>query len=106
MARRRTEAEQWREVEGWRASGESVKRFAARQGYSETTLRKWIASEDSRPRARSAAPELVQVVARSMVGSGEDEILIEVGAARIRVARAFDPALLRSVVLALSERAS
>jgi hypothetical protein len=54
-------------------------------------------------------PELLRVVARSSVGSalslGSADDAVEVGAARIRVTRAFDATLLRSVVLALSESA-
>jgi hypothetical protein len=46
------------------------------------------------------------VVARSTVSLAEDELMVEVGAVRIRVTRGFAPELLRSVVLALSERAS
>lgn len=104
MARRRTGAERRREVERWRASGESVGKYAARQGYSETTLRKWITTEDSRPSSPAGAPGLVRLVARSTVASASEEALVvEVGAARIRVAASFDPALLRSVVTALSE---
>jgi hypothetical protein len=38
-----------------------------------------------------------------MVGRGDGELVIEVGAARVLVTGAFDPALLRAVVLALSE---
>ncbi|MBL9020545.1 MAG: hypothetical protein JNL21_00035 [Myxococcales bacterium] len=85
-----------------------MKKYAARRGYSETTLRKWIATEDAGSRAPSAMPELLRVVARSSVGSAlslgsaDDAVVVEVGVARIRVARAFDATLLRSVVLALS----
>lgn len=108
MAEHRTDAERRREVEGWRASGEGVERYAARRGYSATTLRKWIASvggEAGAARAAKAkAPALVRVVAQSAAEAAE--VVIEVGAARIRVPQTFDAALLRSVVIALSERAS
>jgi hypothetical protein len=106
MARRRTEAERRREVDGWRATSESLKKYAARRGYSETTLRKWIATENAESRVPSAMPELLRVVARSSVGSTDDAVVVEVGAAQIRVTRAFDAALLRSVVLALSGSAT
>lgn len=105
MGRRRTDAERRREVDGWRASSESVKKYAARRGYSETTLRKWIAMENAGSRAPSAMPELLRVVARSSVESADDAVMVEVGAVRIRVTKAFDATLLRSVVLALSENA-
>jgi transposase-like protein len=111
MAQHRTDAERRREVEGWRSSGEGVGKYAARRGYSATTLRKWIASVGSEAGAAKAAkakaPALVRVVAQSAAEAAEAaEVVVEVGAARIRVPRAFDAALLRSVVIALSERAS
>ena len=106
MSQHRTDAERRSEVEGWRTSGEGVKKYAARRGYSETTLRKWIAMDERRTGGQSVAPGLLRVVARSTVTAAESEVVVEVGAARIRVARAFDAALLRSVVLALSEKAS
>ena len=109
MGRRRTDAERRREVDRWRASGESVGSYAARQDYSETTLRTWITTADSGARSPAGAPGLVRLVARSTAASAsEDELVVEVGAARIRVAGSFDAALLRSVVTALSksERAS
>mgnify|MGYP001176857165 CR=1 FL=1 len=108
MAEHRTDAERRREVEGWRASGEGVERYAARRGYSATTLRKWITSvgsEAGAPKAAKAkAPALVRVVAQSAAEA--IEVVIEVGAARVRVGLGFDAALLRAVVSALSEGAS
>jgi hypothetical protein len=107
MAEHRTDAERRREVEGWRASGEGVEKYAARRGYSATTLRKWISSVGSEggvaKATKARAPALVRVVAQSAAEAAE--VVIEVGAARIRVPQGFDAALLRSVVLALSESA-
>jgi transposase-like protein len=106
MAEHRTDAERRREVEGWRASGEGVEKYAARRGYSATTLRKWISlvGSEGGGATKAKAPALVRVVAQSAAEAAE--VVIEVGAARIRVPQGFDAALLRSVVLALSERAS
>jgi hypothetical protein len=107
MAGHRTDDERRREVEGWRASGEGVGKYAARRGYSETTLRKWIRAEDARPVV--AAPlGLVRLVPRSAieVATKEAELVVEVGAARVRVRSGFDPALLRGIVLALAEPTS
>lgn len=106
MAGHRTDDERRREVEGWRASGEGVRQYAARRGYSETTLRKWIREEDARPVV--GQPALVRLVPRSAVEvtEREAELVVEVGVARVRVRRGFDASLLRGVVFALAERAS
>jgi transposase-like protein len=106
MAGHRTDEERGREVEGWRSSGEGVRQYATRRGYSETTLRKWIRAAEARPWV--SAPGLVRLVPRSAVEAGEteSELVVEVGGARVRVRRGFDAALLRGVVSALSERAS
>ncbi len=100
---RRTEAERRREVDGWRASGETVGAYAGRRGYSEWALRKWIAA--TRRPARPAG--LVRVVPESAVApTAEETLTVEVGPARIRVSRSFDAVLLRAVVSALSETTS
>ena len=96
MAKRRTEEERRAEVQGWRASGESTARYAARRGYAETSLRNWAAAEES----WSGAAGLVRLVVASPVRDGE--VVVEVGAARIRVGATFDAELLRAVVAALS----
>ena len=87
-------------------SGEGVRQYASRRGYSETTLRKWIRAEDARPVVDQ--PALVRLVPRSAVEvtEREAELVVEVGVARVRVRRGFDAALLRGVVLALAEHAS
>jgi transposase-like protein len=102
MSGHRTDAERRREVEGWRASGEGVERYAARRGFSATTLRKWIARTGTTASGLTSAPALVRVVAASAAAPAE--VVVEIGAARIRVAGTFDAELLRSVVSALSER--
>ena len=96
MAKRRTEEERRAEVQGWRASGESMARYASRRGYAETSLRNWAAAEGT----WSGAPGLVRLVVASPVRDGE--VVVEVGAARIRVGATFDAELLRAVVAALS----
>ena len=97
MAKRRTEEERRAEVQGWRASGESMARYAARRGYAETSLRNWAAAAEE---SWSGAPGLVRLVVASPVRDGE--VVVEVGAARIRVGATFDAELLRAVVAALS----
>ena len=96
MAKRWTEEERRAEVQGWRASGESMARYAARRGYAETSLRNWAAAEGT----WSGAPGLVRLVVASPVR--DREVVVEVGAARIRVTATFDAELLGAVVAALS----
>jgi hypothetical protein len=78
MAGHRTEDEKRREVEGWRASGEGVRRYAARRGYSEGTLRKWI-QEEAKPVANPLG--LVRLVPHSAaeMAEREAELVVEVG---------------------------
>ncbi|AKT38703.1 hypothetical protein [Chondromyces crocatus] len=96
MAKRWTEEERRAEVQGWRASGESMARYAARRGYTETSLRNWAAAEGT----WSGAPGLVRLVVAAP--ARDRELVVEVGAARIRVKTTFDAELLRAVVAALS----
>ena len=84
---------------GWRASGLSAATYADRRGYSAASLLRWS------KRGAGAEPEAprfvrVEVVPSSSVGGAE--LVVEVGDARVRVARRFDAALLRAVVDALS----
>ena len=96
----RTASERRREVDGWRASGEGVRAYAARRGYSESTLRKWVAKL-GRP---AGLPGLVRLVAESQAKPlADDALVVGVGLAKILVPRSFDAAHLRAVVTALSE---
>lgn len=99
MARRLTERERRREVEGWRASGESQKAYARARGYSPVSLARWAAGT-----VPATTPTFVrlEVAPQPM----HRELIVEVGGARVRVGRGFDRDLLREVVSALStERA-
>ena len=83
-----------REVAAWRASGQSMARFAGTRGYSRSSLEKWAREQRNR---ESAALEFVRVeVVPSAAG-----LLVEIGTARIRVSAGFDATLLRQVVAAL-----
>ncbi len=96
-------AQRWRErVGAWRASGLTADAFASGKAFSASTLRWWssrlgrapaVTFLELLPRPPSAAPELPR------------DLVVEVGAARVRVAPGFDPSLLAAVVRALAEGA-
>lgn len=101
MTRRLTEQERRREVAGWRASGQSRHAYARTRGYSAASLARWAGEVGG-----DTTPAFVrlEVAARPR---GADLLVVEVGGARVRVGRGFDPGLLREVVAALtSERSS
>lgn len=96
MSRERNEEERRREVEGWRASGQSAAVYAKTRGYSMSSLMRWA----SRERGESGQ-RFVRVEVASRTTS---ELSVEVGGARIRVTFGFDAALLREVIAALETR--
>jgi hypothetical protein len=98
-ARQRSEDEQRREVEGWRASGQSGEAYAKARGYSHSSLTNWAAKF-----RRIADGRELQMV-RLEVERRPVNMVVEVGGARIVVGTGFDPALLRSVVAALAVEA-
>ena len=71
--------------------------FAEGKGFAGSTLRFWATRLKSVP--LSSAPRIVQLVTRTATPA---ELLVEVGAARVRVGRGFDRELLVEVVGALS----
>jgi len=91
----RSEDEQRREVEGWRASGQSGADYARARGYSQSSLTNWAA------KARDSAALLEPRVVRVEIERRRSGLVVEVGSARVCVAAGFDPALLREVVAAL-----
>jgi hypothetical protein len=113
-----TEAKWSERVREWRASGVSAEEFAASRGFKASTLC-WVASvlrhvasptaasaePEAQPRAkrkaasRSKAPRFLPVRVRGPAAASE--MLVEIGPARIRVARGFDALLLGDVVRAL-----
>ena len=99
MAKRRTrqrsEDEQRREVEGWRASGQSGADYSRERGYSHSSLTNWAA------KVRNAATLSEPRVVRVEIERRRSELVVAVGSARVCVAAGFDPALLREVVAAL-----
>lgn len=120
-----TEARWVERIREWRASGLSAKEFAMAKGYKASTLC-WAASllqqrtsESALPtvpvagevpsRARterrrpssSKTPRFLPVHTRAAGPSAVAEMVIEIGAARVRVVRGFDASLLGEVVRAL-----
>jgi hypothetical protein len=102
MSRRRSAAEQRREVEGWRASGVSAAEYAARRGYAVTSLMRWVKTTGDEGGTESAAPRFVRL--ELAPSSGAKALVVEVGAARIVVEPGFEPEHLGAVVAALAAR--
>jgi hypothetical protein len=92
-----TTSQKWAErVRAWHASGQAASAFAAGQGYEPSTLRWWAS------RLRREEPlRIVPVVARPSSSDASSSVVVEVGAARVRVTTGFDGALLAQVVRAL-----
>lgn len=89
----------WRgRVTAWQRSGLTADAFCADKPFAASTLRWWA----SRLR-RAPAPTFLELRPSSTVlSSPPTELVVEVGAARVRVAPGFDPALLGAVVAALA----
>jgi hypothetical protein len=110
-----TEAKWAVRVEQWRGSGQSAEEFAASRGYEGSTLR-WAASRlqhasKSTPTSRrttrrapwASEPPPRFIPVRAITSRTATEMVVEVGAARIRVAPGVDLSLLGDVVRALGE---
>ncbi len=92
----RSQEERRDEVIAWRASGMTLARFAKGRGYSKSSLEKWARAEREGKLA-VAEPKFVRLA----IERSPSDLLVEVGAARIRVSRGFDPTLLSEIVSAL-----
>jgi hypothetical protein len=87
----------WRErVLAWRASGERAAAFAKAHGFAPATLRWWASRVEPARAAR-----FVRVVPRALTVVPVAEVVVEIGAARLRVTPGFDAALLAAVAHAL-----
>jgi hypothetical protein len=86
-------------VHQWKASGLSALAFARRHGFSPANLPRWAARLDSSPAPAPAALTFVRLETTPRV-----PLVVEVGSVRVRVEPGFDPALLRAVVSALTDR--
>jgi hypothetical protein len=96
----------WAErVRQWRESGKPARVFADGGGYAVSTLYRWAERLASGPvqaaprRARRTG--FMQLVAKQRPPTQGCEVLVEVGAARVRVGTGFNAALLVDVVRAL-----
>ena len=87
----------WRErLQAWRASGMTAEKFAQSRGYRPSTLT-YLSWRLNRPKPRVFVP----IVARPAATTVVSEMAVEIGAARVRVRRGFDAALLGEIVRAL-----
>ena len=93
-----TEAKWAARVRAWRASGETAQEYARRHGFAASTLHGW-----SSRLPHADAPGFLRLVPKTADSSRSSEIVVEVGAARVRVGVGFDHALLADVVRALAE---
>lgn len=94
----------WAErVRSWRSSGESATAFAEAHGFTHSSLRYW-ARRLAGPTKQLATPTMVRLVRQSktpVVATQSADLVVEIGAARVRVARGFDADLLVAVARAL-----
>ncbi len=94
--------QRWRErVGAWRASGLTAEAFASGKAFSASTLRWW----SSRLGRAPSVPFLELVPRPAAAPDSPRDLVIEVGAAPVRVAPGFDPTLLAAVVRVLAEGA-
>ena len=99
MRKHRNQVERRAEVRAWRASGLSARGYCAAHGLTKGSLARWAAEVD-------AGEPPVSFVRLQVAQSPAPSLSIEVGVARVTVARRFDPTLLREVVQALSAERS
>ena len=92
--------QRWQErVAAWRASGLTADAFASGKAFSASTLRWW-----SSRLKRAPTVTFLKLLARPAAAPEPPrDLVIEVGAARVRVVSGFDPSLLAAVVRALAE---
>lgn len=83
-------------MELWQRSGQPAGRYAAAHGYSASSLLKWATA------ARREHAFVRLEVAEAPQPDPSSDVIVEVGSARVRVAKGFDAAVLRQVVAALS----
>jgi transposase len=94
---------QWRRwIEGWRASGLSVRAFCARHGLSQASFYAW---RRELPRREAAPPAFVpvRVVGAEAPAPGRTIEVVLCGGRTVRVAPGFDAATLQQVLVALEE---
>lgn len=96
MTETTTKAMWAKRVEAWRASGETAEAFAQGKGYKGSALYTW-----SSRLKQSEQPGFLRLVPKASAAQADPALVVEVGAARIRVKAGFDTRLLAEVVAAL-----
>lgn len=92
-----TEATWQQRVRAWREEGVTAEEFASGKPFAASTLRYWSSRLN-----RKVGPRWLRVVPRGAAGTTVDAgLIVEVGGARVRIARGFDASLLADVVRAL-----
>jgi len=94
LAMARSEVERRAEVDAWRSSGQTLAQFAARRGYSRSSLEKRARGAREAEARTPSKPQFV----RLEVAGRDPELVVEVGRARIRVRQGFDRQLMSDVV--------
>jgi hypothetical protein len=98
LTAQRREAAWSERIAAWRASGVSASQFAHDQGLAVSTLRYWATRLSKAPK-----PHFLRLVTKPPAAPtpSPSELVVEIGAARIRVSSGFDAALLSDVVHAI-----
>jgi len=91
-------------VIGWRASGETAKRYSERHGLSANTLGWWASQLKRDGEFPEAAMRWAKVDLATAVRPRP--IVVRVGRARIAVERGFDPETFAAVIAVLDRRSS
>jgi transposase-like protein len=95
--------QQWRRwIEGWRASGLSVRAFCLRHGLAQPSFYAWRRELQRREAERPAFVPVCVVAENEPARAGGVEVVLR-GGRTVRVGPGFDAATLRQVVAALEE---
>ena len=100
-ATRRSKAEWRRLVDEWGFSGLEAEEFSTRRGLNPATLRWWrwrLESRGDAPKPEPRAPGFLELL---VTEPEAPELVVELGAVRIRVPSGFDAEQLRRLVAAL-----
>lgn len=94
----------WRgRVREWKASGQTFAEFAEGREFTATTLKWWaykLGAEAKKATGGLPTPTITILPVRRTKAAASG-IVLEVGAARLRIERGFDAGLLREVLAAL-----
>lgn len=90
----------------WRASGKPMTQFVVGREYSLASLRYWagrIKAEDHSGIERNSVPLAKLVRTDTSAPCSREELVVEVGRARVRVGAGFEPSVLRAVLQLLEQ---